>query len=271
MVGSGEVSIFQKSFSKRKDACPNFNFLPGFQFRFRDAGAGEAAISAAALVLPFDEESQQAAAAYVGLEEHARAAGAETDLLGAAVEVNALHAAPNSDGLGKVSGMHTIVLVDNGASGVAATELPAAPITDGLGIFLSCTVRRIYLMPSGCSTSGVMVELPVSGGTLAALLSVSLKTWYFVTLMIIHCTIPSMHVHILVLMVVGRGLGFVLGILHVYLCRLFYVFLVLMMMWSCNCMCMSGCAAEFTPGSWSLSPGRNKVFEKRFWGQGLAF
>ena len=31
------------------------------------------------------------------------------------------------------------------------------------------------------------------------------------TLMIIHCTIPSMHVRILVLMVVGRGLGFVLG------------------------------------------------------------
>ena len=88
-----------------------------------------------------------------------------------------VHAAPNSDGMGKVFGLHTIVLGDNGASGVAATELPAAPITVGLGIFLSCTVRRIHLMPSGCSTSGVTVELPVSGGTLAALLSVSLEMW----------------------------------------------------------------------------------------------
>ena len=40
---------------------------------------------------------------------------------------------------------------------------------------------------------------------------------------------------------------------------------------SCKGMCMSGCAAEFTPGSWSLSPGRNKVFEDGFWGPGLAF
>ena len=112
-------------------------FYLGFQFRFRDAGAGAAARSAAAHVLPFDEESQQAAAANVGLEEHARAAGAETDLLDvrAVVEVNALHAAPNSDGMEKVFGLHTIVLGDNGASGVAATELPAAPITDGLGDF----------------------------------------------------------------------------------------------------------------------------------------
>ena len=35
----------------------------------------------------------------------------------------------------KVSGLHTIVLGDNGASGVAATELHAAPISDGMGDF----------------------------------------------------------------------------------------------------------------------------------------
>ena len=35
---------------------------------------------------------------------------------------------------------------------------------------------------------------------------------------------------------------------------------------SCICMCMFGCTAKFTPGSWSLSPGRNKVFE--YWYRG---
>ena len=155
---------FFKSFSKRKDACPNFKFLLGFQFGFRDAGAGEAAISAAALVLPFDEESQQAAAAYVGLEEHAHAAGAETDLLlvKAAVEVNALHAASNSDGLGNVSGLHTIVLGDNGASGAwstAATDLHAAPNSDGMGDVFG--LHTIVLGDNGAS--GVAAtELPVA-------------------------------------------------------------------------------------------------------------
>ena len=75
----------------------------------------------------------------------------------------------------------------HGASGVAATDLPAATIMDGLGAFpdlhgetnLSgvfrlhdfgghggaiCTVRRIYPVSLGCMISEVMVELPVSGG-----------------------------------------------------------------------------------------------------------
>ena len=50
------------------------------------------------------------------------------------------------------------------------------------------------------------------------------------TLSLIHCTIPSMHVRILVLIVVGWGLGSVVWELHVHLCCLCCVFLVLMMM-----------------------------------------
>ena len=36
-------------------------------------------------------------------------------------------------------------------------------------------------------------------------------------------------------------------------------------------MCMSGCAAEFTLGSWSLSPGRNKVYEYGYGGPRFGF
>ena len=121
-------SFFSK-FSRRKDACQSFNFLPGFEFRFRDAGAQAAAWSAAAFVLPIDEEGQQVAAATVGLDEYARA-GAASEFLDvkASVEGNELHAVPNSDGLETVFGLH-------GASRVAATDLPVATIMDGLGCF----------------------------------------------------------------------------------------------------------------------------------------
>ena len=118
------------------------------------AGAQAAAWSAAAFVLPIDEESQQAAAATVGLEEYARA-GAASDLLDvkASVEGNELHAVPNSDVLGNASGLHAwcpaatdlhaapnsdgmeTVFGLHGASGVAATDLLAATIMDGLGAF----------------------------------------------------------------------------------------------------------------------------------------
>ena len=46
----------------------------------------------------------------------------------------------------------------------------------------------------------------------------------------IHRFIPSMHVRILVLMVVGKGLGFVMGVVHVHLCRSCRVFLMFLMM-----------------------------------------
>ena len=118
-------------------------------------GLRTAAWSAAAFVLPIDEESQQAAAATAGLEEYARAGAAtdsagregfcggecvaccmpNSDVLGNVSGLHAwcpaatdLHAAPNSDGMETVFGLH-------GASGVAATELPAATIMDGLGAF----------------------------------------------------------------------------------------------------------------------------------------
>ena len=90
----------------------------------------------------------------VGLEEYARA-GAASDLLDvkASVEGNELHAVPNSDVLGNVSGLHAwcpaatdlhaapnsdgmeTVFGLHGASGVAATDLPAAMTVDGLGAF----------------------------------------------------------------------------------------------------------------------------------------
>ena len=153
MVGSEEVSHFF-NFLKRKDACQSFNFLPGFEFRLRDAGAQAAAWSAAAFVRPIDEESQQAAAATVGLEEFARA-GAASDLLDvkASVEGNDMHAMPNSDVLVNASGLHAwcpaatdvhaapnshgmeTVFGLHGASGVVVTDLPAASIMDGLGAF----------------------------------------------------------------------------------------------------------------------------------------
>ena len=47
-----------------------FNFSPGLEFRFLDAGPQAAAGSAAAFVLPFVEGTQQAAAATAGLEEY---------------------------------------------------------------------------------------------------------------------------------------------------------------------------------------------------------
>ena len=40
---------------------------------------------------------------------------------------------------------------------------------------------------------------------------------------------------------------------------------------SCKCMYIFGCPAEFTPGSWSLSTGRNKVYEYGYWGPGSGF
>ena len=129
-------------------------------------------------MLPIDEESQQAAAATVGLEEYA-SAGAASDLLDvkASVEGNELHAVPSSDVLGNMhawcpaatdlhaapnsDGMETVFGL-HGASGVAATDLPAATIMDGLVFF--------QMVSSACMLSEVMVVLPVSWGTLAALL-----------------------------------------------------------------------------------------------------
>ena len=75
------------------------NFLTGFEFRLREAGAQAAAAS----VQPVDVDSQQAAAATVGLEEYAWA-GAATDLLDVKVseEGNYLQ---NSEVLGN-AGMH---------------------------------------------------------------------------------------------------------------------------------------------------------------------
>ena len=105
-LAQGKFRSFFKNFSRRKDACQSFNFLPGFEFRFRDAGSQAAAWSAAAFVLPIDEESQQAAAATVGLEEYARA-GAASDMLDVKASVeDELHAVQNSDVLGNASGLH---------------------------------------------------------------------------------------------------------------------------------------------------------------------
>ena len=108
---------------------PEFLFLPEFQFRFSDAGGGAAAGSAAALKVPFCEVFQHSVAATVGEDKLARAApvGAATDLL----DVEA--AVQNFDGLGDASGLHSIVRVDNGAGGIAATDLQAAPNSEGMG------------------------------------------------------------------------------------------------------------------------------------------
>ena len=116
-------------------------------------------------MLPFDKVGQQAAAAYVGLEEHALAAGAETDLLvvKAAVEVNALHAAPNLDGTGNVSGLHTIVLEDNGASGAsstAATDVLAASNSDGME---EVTIALGDNGVSGVATTGLLAAPNTEG------------------------------------------------------------------------------------------------------------
>ena len=133
LVGSGEDSKFYKSFSQRKDACPSFFFLPEFQFRFSDAGAGAAAGSAAALKVPFCEVFQHSVAATVGEDKLARAApvGAATDLLD--VEAAVQEVAPNFDGLGDTSGLHSIVSGNNGACGIAATDLHAASNSEGMG------------------------------------------------------------------------------------------------------------------------------------------
>ena len=128
-----KIRIFYKSFSKRKDACPSFYFLPEFQFRFSDAGAGVAAGSAAALKVPFCEVFQYSVAATVGEDKLARAApvGAATDLL--EVEAAVQEVATNSEGMGDTSGLHSIVLGDNAACGIAATDLHAASNSEGMG------------------------------------------------------------------------------------------------------------------------------------------
>ena len=87
------------------------------------------------------------------------------------------------------------------------------------------------------------------------------------TLSPIHCIIPSMHVRILVLIVVGTGLGSVVWVLHVHLlsslcCRsrvdddeddaCMDGSNSLVQGSECHataCACV-GCTAEFTPGSW---------------------
>ena len=114
-----------KNFCKRKGACSSFNFLPGFEFRFLDAEPQAAAGSAAAFVLPFVEGTQQAAAATAGLEEYVRA-GAATDLRDAMVTdgVFSLNAFGGHLEFGMEMGC--------GASGAAATDLPAATFLDGV-------------------------------------------------------------------------------------------------------------------------------------------
>ena len=101
--GKFHFFIFYK---KREDACKRFKILPGFEFRLREAGAQAAAWSAAESVQPVDVESQQAAAATVGLEEYAWACAA-SDLLDVKVseEGNYLQ---NSDVLENASGMHAL-------------------------------------------------------------------------------------------------------------------------------------------------------------------
>ena len=100
-------------------------FLPGFEFRFLDAEPQAAAGSAAAFVLPFVEGTQQAAAATAGLEEYVRA-GAATDL----------HDAMVTDGVFSLNafGGHLEFGMEMGcgASGAAATDLPAATFLDGV-------------------------------------------------------------------------------------------------------------------------------------------
>ena len=83
--------------------------------------------------MPFCEVFQHSVAVTVGEDKLARAApvGAATDLLD--VEAAVQEVAQNFDGLGDASGLHSIVLVDNGAGGIAATDLQAAPNSEGMG------------------------------------------------------------------------------------------------------------------------------------------
>ena len=131
-LAQGKFRKFFKSFSKRKDACPSFNFLPGFQFRFRDAGAGAAAGSAPALKVPLCEVIQHSVAAPVGEDNLARAVpvGAVTDLHD--VEATVLQVTPNSEGMGDTSGLH-----------ICATDLQVTTNSEGMGALLACIFARV--------------------------------------------------------------------------------------------------------------------------------
>ena len=83
--------------------------------------------------MPFCEVFQHSVAATVSEDKLARAApvGAATDLL--EVEAAVQEVAQNFDGLRDASGLHSIILVDNGAGGIAATDLQAVPSSEGMG------------------------------------------------------------------------------------------------------------------------------------------
>ena len=201
-----------------------------------------------------------------------------SDVLGNAYGLHAwcpaatdLHAAPNSDGMETVFGLH-------GASGVAATDLPAATIMDGLGAFPD--------LHGETNLSGVfrLHDFGGHGGAASVRGDTGSIAFSCGDLLIHDSLADSLHHPIQAcahscLDGCGEGSGVCDGgIACAPLSSLLCVPGVdddeeiirqFMLRVSCNCMCMSGCAAEFTPGSWS--PGRNKVFEYGFWGQGLAF
>ena len=225
LVGSGEVShfFFKKNY-KREDACKRLNFLTDFEFRLREAEGQTAAWSAAASVMPGDVDCQHAAAATVGLEEFAWAGAAtekgnylhNSDGSGntGMHDLNYLHDAPNSDGMETDFGLR-------GASGGAATDLPAATIMDGLGDFPD----GVFSVHAFGGHGGAASVLGDTG-------SVAFSSDDF----LIHDSLANSSFHPIHACAhscfdgCGKGLGFVMGVMHVHLCRSCRVFLVFMMM-----------------------------------------
>ena len=113
MVGSGEVS---KNLLKRKDACEGFNFLRDVEFRLHEGAGQAAAWSAAATVMPGDEVSKHAAAAFEDLGDFALAGAATAE----EYNLNFLHGVPNSHSW--VADAATDLQGDLGWAGAATVE-----------------------------------------------------------------------------------------------------------------------------------------------------
>ena len=194
-------------------------------------GAGHAAAgSAAASVMLGEEVGKHAAAAFKDLGDIALVGAATAE----SYNLNSLHDESNSHGWAVDAATFQGDLGRAGAATVGDFSVSPGMYTfntlhgwlnsQGLVADAATAFYGIWLrVPSVCMLSRVMDALPVSWGTLVALLSVA-QTLQFMASLRIRRFIPSMHVHILVLMVVWLGVGVVEG-----LC-------------TCTCVILVGCS-----------------------------
>ena len=129
-------------------------------------------------------------------------------------DLNYLHAAPNSDGMETDFGLR-------GASGGAATDLPAATVMDGLGDFPDgvFSVHAFGGHGGAASVLGDTGSVALSSDNLLIYDSLANSSFHPIHACAHSCLDGC-----------GEGSGVCDGVVHVHLCRSCRVFLVLMMM-----------------------------------------